>query len=370
MLKKITSFIRHDPVLFAAMVLAVVSAFFVPPSAGYFGYIDYRVLCLLLSLMLVVAGLKKAGVFDFLVRKLLSMVGSTRALAAVLTGVCFFTSMLITNDVALITFVPLAVMTLRQSGNSKLLIPVIVLQTVAANLGSMLTPLGNPQNLYIYALSGMSAGKFLGTMAVPTALSFLLLAASMLLIKSEKIEIDPDSLPQTSGLKKAVPWAVLFVLCILTVCHMVHFAIALAVVVIAVLILDRTLLPKADYGLLLTFVFFFIFIGNIKALPAVSNALASLVAGREMTVGILLSQVISNVPASMLLSGFATDFSALLLGVNLGGLGTLIASMASVISYKLYAAEDDARPGKYIGIFTAVNVIMLAVLWPVMWLIY
>lgn len=369
MLKKITSFIRHDPVLFAAMVLAAVSAFFVPPSAGYINYIDYRVLCLLLALMLVVAGLKKAGVFDLLVSKLLAMTGSTRALTAVLTGVCFFTSMLITNDVALITFVPLAVMTLRQSGNSKLLIPVIVLQTVSANLGSMLTPLGNPQNLYIYALSGMSAGSFLGVMAVPTAFSFLLLAVSMLFIKNEKINIDPTTLPQVTGLKKAVPWAVLFVLCILAVCHVVHFAMALAVVVIAAVILDRALLPKADYGLLLTFIFFFIFIGNIKALPAVSEALSQLVNGREMTVGILLSQVISNVPAAMLLSGFTTDYPSLLLGVNLGGLGTLIASMASVISYKLYAAEDDAKPGRYMGIFTAVNVAMLAVLWAAVWIL-
>lgn len=369
MLKKITLFIRHDPVLFAAMMLAAVSAFFVPPYAGYLAYIDYRVLCLLLSLMLVVAGLKNAGVFDLFVKKLLSMAGSTRTLTAVLSGVCFFTSMLITNDVALITFVPLAVMTLRQSGNSKLLIPIIVLQTVAANLGSMLTPLGNPQNLYIYALSGMSVGKFLGTMAVPAALSFLLLAASMLFIKNEKIDIDPDSLPQASELKKAIPWAFLFVFCILAVCHVVHYAVALAAVVITVLVLDRTLLPKADYGLLLTFIFFFIFIGNIKALPAVSSALSALVSGRELTVGILLSQVISNVPAAMLMSGFTSDFSSLLLAVNLGGLGSLIASMASVISYKLYAAEYDAKPGRYLGIFTAVNVTLLAILWSAMWLI-
>lgn len=366
MLKKFTTFIRHDPVLFAAMVLAVISAFFVPPSAQYISYIDYRVLCLLLSLMLVVAGLKKAGVFDLLVSKLLSMAASARALAAVLTGVCFFSSMLITNDVALITFVPLAIMTLTQAGKQKLLIPVIVLQTIAANLGSMLTPLGNPQNLYIYALSGMSTGKFLAVMSIPTALSFVLLAISILFIKGEKIDIDRNSLPQVSGLKRAIPWAALFIVCILAVAHILHYAVALVVVVLAVLMLDRSILPKADYGLLLTFIFFFIFIGNIKALPAVSNALSQLVAGREMTVGILLSQFISNVPAAMLLSGFTTDYPSLLLGVNLGGLGTLIASMASVISYKLYAAADGAKPGKYLGIFTAVNVAMLAVLWAAM----
>lgn len=366
MIKKITSFIRHDPVLAAAFAAAVVSAFFVPPSGQYINYIDYRVLCLLLSLMLVVAGLKKVGVFDLLVTRLLAVAGSTRSLTAVLTGVCFFTSMLITNDVALITFVPLAIMTLAQANKPRLLIPVIVLQTIAANLGSMLTPLGNPQNLYIFALSGMSTGSFLKVMAVPTVLSFLLLAVSLLFIKNETIDIDLASLPQVSGLKRAVPWAVLFIVCILAVSHIVHFGIALAIVIVAVLILDRSILPKADYGLLLTFIFFFIFIGNIKSLPAVSNALSSLVNGREMTVGILLSQVISNVPAAMLLSGFTSNYPALLLGVNLGGLGTLIASMASVISYKLYAAEEGSRPGKYLGTFTGISVVMLAVLWAFM----
>jgi len=369
MLKKITSFIRHDPVLAAAFAAAFVSAFFVPPSRQYIDYIDYRVLCLLLSLMLVVAGLKKVGVFDLLVTKLLTVAGSTRSLTAVLTGVCFFTSMFITNDVALITFVPLAIMTLRQSGNSRLLIPVIVLQTIAANLGSMLTPLGNPQNLYIFALSGMSTGSFLKVMAIPTLLSFLLLAVSLLFIKSDTIDIDTASLPQVSGLKRAVPWAALFILCILAVSHIIHFGVALAIVIAAVLILDRSILPKADYGLLLTLVFFFVFIGNIKALPAVNNALSSLVYGRELAASILLSQVISNVPAAMLLSGFTDNYSDLLLGVNLGGLGTLIASMASVISYKLYAAEEDAGPGKYLGVFTGVSVIMLAVLWTAVWLI-
>lgn len=165
----------RDPVLFAAMAAAVFSALFVPPSKAYWGYLDLRVLCLLLSLMLVVAGLQKAGMFGIAIQRLLKLVHSTRTLAAVLVGVCFFSSMLITNDVALITFVPLGIMTLTRVQKQKLLIPIIVLQTVAANLGSMLTPLGNPQNLYLYSLSNMTTWQFLGVMAGPWAISLHLL---------------------------------------------------------------------------------------------------------------------------------------------------------------------------------------------------
>lgn len=354
--------IRQDPVLFISLLLAVFSAVLVPPSPAYIGYLDIRVLCLLLSLMLVVAGLKQAGVFRYLVDKLLTLVRDTRSLAVTLMSVCFFSSMLITNDVALITFVPLAIMLLSETGQKKLLIPVIVLQTIAANLGSMLTPLGNPQNLYLYSVSGMSAGQFLSVMAIPTSISFLLLLISCFLIRKEPVSAGRSESVPLSG-KTVIPWVALFLLCLLTVAHVIHYAIVLAAVLLSVLFLDRRLLSKADYGLLLTFVFFFIFIGNMKNIPAVSSFLSSLVEGRELTMGILLSQIISNVPAAMLLSGFTSEYEALLLGVNLGGLGTLIASMASLISYKLYAALEDTRTGPYMAVFTGLNVLFLAILW-------
>ena len=243
----------------------------------------------------------------------------------------FFTSMLVTNDVSLITFVPFAILVLRIIGRLEYLIPVIVLQTVAANLGSATTPLGNPQNLYLYSLSGMGLGEFLRLMAPVTGLSLVLLSAAVLCLPCRPLGAADIRLNRPDR---------------------------------------RGLLRRVDYSLLLTFLFFFVFVGNMKALPTVSEALSGLVAGREMTVGILLSQVISNVPAAMLLSGFTADYPALLLGVNLGGLGTLIASMASLISYKLYAAADGARTGKYMLFFTAVNVVLLAVLWGAMVIIY
>ena len=272
--------------------------------------------------------------------------------------------MLITNDVALITFVPLAVLLFGRKEHEKLLMLVVVLQTIAANLGSSLTPLGNPQNLYLYSLSGMSLGGFLSVMYPPVLLSAVLLAIAVCVIRPEKIEKPVSDSQQGNGVtvRQMIPWILLFILCILTVLHVVHYVYMWAIVTVAVLFLDRSLLRKADYSLLLTFIGFFVFVGNIKNIPAVSEMLFSIVNGSELMVGVLLSQVISNVPAAMLLSGFTEDYAPLLLGVNLGGLGTLIASMASVISYKIYAAAPGAKSGRYLGLFTMLNVVFLAVL--------
>lgn len=365
MREKLLTHLKKDPVLYAAGLAAVLSALAVPPSGAYWGYMDWRVLGLLLSLMLTVAGLKQAGAFHWAVERLLGLVHTTRALALTLVAVCFFSSMLITNDVALITFVPLAVMLLTRTGRERLLIPVIVLQTAAANLGSMLTPMGNPQNLYLYSLFELTAGEFFSILLVPAAAALVLLTVGTLaLVRPEPIE-PPTGRERLDG-RRAAPWLALFILCLLSVVRVLPTAAALAAVVAVALVLDRRLLHQADYGLLLTFIFFFIFIGNMKSIPAVSSVLSELVAGRELAAGILLSQVISNVPAAMLLSGFTDRYAPLLVGVNLGGLGTIIASMASLISYKLYIALPEARPGRYMGAFTAVNVVLLAALWALM----
>lgn len=365
MAQGVLTHLKRDPILYAALFLAIVSVFFVPVSKEYLSYIDYRVLALLLALMLVVAGFKRSGAFTMLTTALLRAVHTSRALAAVLVGICFFASMLITNDVALITFVPLAIMLLTQAKLQHLFIPVVVLQTIAANLGSSFTPLGNPQNLYLFSLSGISAAKFLTVMAVPTAAAFVLLCLSLLFIRSAPLEIPVDTGHQHIRKRRIFPWILLFALCLLTVLRLLPYGVTLVVVIAAVIVLDRTILWDADYGLLLTFVFLFIFIGNLKNIPAISNILSGIVAQRELPVGVLLSQVISNVPAAMLLSGFSKDYIMLLYGVNLGGLGTLIASMASMISYKVYSVTEHAQIGRYLGIFTGVNVLFLAVLYAV-----
>lgn len=364
-MKNLKSIICYDPVLFITLIVACISALFVSPSLEYFTYIDFHVLSLLLMMMLVVAGMQKVGLFSFIVASLLKLVHTTRMLAFVLMNVCFFSSMLITNDVALLTFVPLGIMMLIQTQKERLLIPIIVLQTIAANLGSMLTPLGNPQNLYLYSISSMDIGNFLKVMVVPSTLSFLILSASVFFIKSEKIVPFSEKQDVVIKRKKVIPWCGLFVICLLAVLRVIPHNLAFITVLICVIMIDKRVLFRADYALLLTFIFLFIFIGNIKNIPEISSALSKLVEGQELTVGILLSQIISNVPAAMLLSKFTDNYATLLLGVNLGGLGTLIASMASVISYKLYATTEKAQTGKYLAVFTAVNFVFLTILWSV-----
>ncbi|MBR5566295.1 MAG: citrate transporter [Roseburia sp.] len=387
--EKCIHFIKQETVLAVATVLAVISAFFVAPSEAYLKYIDWRVLGILLSLMIIMAGLQKTGLFDSIGAKLLGKTSTTRQLAFILVFLCFFFSMLITNDVALFTFVPFAMIMLKKCKQEKLLIPVIVLQTIAANLGSMLTPIGNPQNLYLYNLSGMGMGEFIGVMLPYTIISGVLLCIGIVICcKKESITevvIEPvqenwnreeenlskeerKSLQEKASMKKGrnliknAVYITLFVLSLCVVVRLVPFEMVLLAVILLVFNMDRKVLMQVDYCLLLTFIAFFIFTGNMGNISVVRDTLQQLVAGKELAIGVISSQAISNVPAALLLSGFTSDYRELLIGVNLGGLGTLIASMASLISYKLFAKEYNDQKGKYFWWFTIANVVFLAVL--------
>lgn len=367
MRKKILGFIKKETVLSAAILLALISACFVRPSLAYMEYIDWRVLGILLSLMIVMAGFQKNGLFDEIGMRLLSRTKNTAQLTGVLVFLCFFSSMFITNDVALITFVPFAVLTLRKCRQERLMVLVIVLQTIGANLGSMFTPIGNPQNLYLYQLSGMELGEFLLFMLPYTAVSGLLLLITIFVLSARKQKLLPENCSFSAervffDKKKNVIYFVLFLICLLVVARLLPYYLALAAVLAAVFFADREVLKNVDYCLLFTFIAFFIFTGNLGNLPAFKEVLEELVEGREMLVGILASQCISNVPAALLLSGFTKNSKGLLLGVNIGGLGTLIASMASLISYKIYAHNYNKTKGIYLMWFTFANLIFLAVL--------
>ncbi|MBQ4282725.1 MAG: citrate transporter [Lachnospira sp.] len=394
MLQKIGKFVKDEIVLCVAGLLAIVSMFVVPPSEQYIEYIDFRVLALLFCLMLVVAGLSNAGVFEWLMNVLMRIVHNTRQLTIVLVMACFFLSMWITNDVALITLVPFAIMVLRavykDAATKKLLSVtayVVVLQTVAANLGSMCTPIGNPQNLYLYTSSGMSIIEFLGIMWPYTLVSLVLVIIACLFVKSESItgvadaandgdmdgRINMDNADSNAGkakparIKKSSGWripvyAVLFIVSILTVLGIVHYLVMLAIVVVTVAIVEPKLFKNADYMLLITFVAFFVFVGNLKNIEFFNNLFGVWVQGNSILVSVLASQVISNVPAAVLLSGFTADSAGLMIGTNIGGLGTIIASMASLISYKFFAKIEGSNKGAYMGMFTLINVLFLAVL--------
>ena len=368
---KLKQFIQQETVLTAAAVLAVVSAFFVPPDAQYLGYIDLRTLAILFSLMTVMAGLRRQGFFDGLGRALLSRTHSTFQLTLVLVGLCFFGSMFITNDVSLLTFVPFTFVVLSRLGadvRRALLIPVVCMQTIAANLGSMLTPIGNPQNLYLYGKSGMSTGEFVLLMLPYTLVSLLLLLAwAALVCRKASAALSVDELVSSSSASQGdqkiiLLYLVLFAVCLLSVIRVLPYGIAFAAVLVCALFADPRTLRMVDYSLLLTFVAFFIFIGNLGRIPAFSGWLQEFLTGREVLVAVLASQVTSNVPAALLLSGFTAETQALIIGTNLGGLGTLIASMASLISYRQITRELPQGKKRYFGLFTLSNLIFLALL--------
>ncbi len=362
-IEKVMLFIKKEVVLVVATLLAIVSAFVVPPSMAYLEYIDWRVLGLLLCLMTVMAGLQKCGLFDWLGEALLKKTHKVWQLCLVLIMLCFFLSMLITNDVALITFVPFAIVALEKSKQERLLIPVVVLQTVAANLGSMLTPIGNPQNLYLYNISQMKLGEFIWCMFPNTMVSFVLLVIGLLFIKNKNEAVVQEDLCATKVEKKqTIIYLVLFVFSLLVVAKILPYELVLLAVLVIVFIEDKQVLKHVDYCLLLTFISFFIFTGNLGNIPVIKETLQHMVDGRELLVGVIASQGISNVPAALLLSGFTSDYKALLAGVNIGGLGTLIASMASLISYKILANKYNEKKGSYFKWFTIVNIIFLFVL--------
>ena len=369
-MKSLIEFLKKETVLCIAFLLAVISAFIVPVDAQYIEYMDFRVLVLLFALMTVMSGLQSLGIFEKLSYSLLKYVKSTRSLTLLLVSLCFFLAMFITNDVALITFVPFTILILEKIDSHKNMIPIIVLETIAANLGSMLTPIGNPQNLYLYGLSGLSIGEFLLHMAPSTALSFVLLIICSLFLKKETIAIvETTNTFENKKLVLTAYYFALFILCLLTVAYLIPYPVLLLVSIPILLIWDRSTLKQVDYCLLLTFISFFIFIGNMQRIPAVAEMISSLVEGKELITAFLASQIISNVPAAMLLSGFTDNYRDLLLGVNIGGLGSLIASLASLISFKYFAnyvanlpKESNITKGKYLAHFTSMNALFAVVL--------
>ena len=384
MFTKVKELFQKETVCCIAFLLAVISIFFVSPSKNYISYIDFRVLALLFCLMAVVRGFSSIGVFTRLGSMLLTHVHSLRMLSALFIFLCFFFSMLITNDVALITFVPFTILVLSMAEQKKFLIPVIVLETIAANLGSMLTPLGNPQNLYLYTISGLSIGAFVRIMLPYSFVSAILLLIFILFLPKDTVSTataantanstNTVTASNTSNvICEAVKarknsrilftaYLILFLLCLLTVLHILPYQIMFLLVLTGFLLLDYRVLKDVDYFLLLTFLCFFIFIGNMKQISLVHELISKLLVHHEVLMGIGASQIISNVPAAILLSGFTDDYSALLIGVNLGGLGTLIASLASLISFKFYTNSNGNDTRRFLGIFTLYNVIFLGVL--------
>lgn len=361
MIQKSIVFLRKETVLCIAILFALLSMFLVRPTMDYVHYIDWNTLTLLFSLMAVIKGFQKAGLFTYLGGQLLSKTHSSKKMLFVLVGLPFLFSMVITNDVSLITFVPFGLTVLRMAKQEHLAVPLVIMQTIDANMGSTLTPMGNPQNLYLYTKSGMSFGGLFWLMLPYVAISGILLAVLIGLKKSQPIcNVSLDSALQKD--RHLFYYAIGLLLCLLSIFKILPAFLVAAIIAVFLLVTDRQVLKKVDYSLLGTFFALFIFIGNIGKIEIFQDFLSATVSNHVESISILSSQIISNVPAALLLSGFTNQWNALIVGCNLGGLGTLIASMASLISYKSLAKEYPHLRKKYILHFTLYNVCFLVLL--------
>ncbi len=354
---------KKDSILFISGILAAISCFFVKPDTGYIGYINFRVLAILFSLMLVVSAYIRIGTFDYFTNKLLGKIHSEKNISLFLVLLSFFMSMLLTNDVTLVTLVPFALNVLKAFKDRRRTMYTLILMTVSANLGSMLTPIGNPQNLYLYTEYHITLLDFIKLMLPYSAVSLILLVISVVMLNKTDKTLDTAVTDEVSA-PKLLPllvYTALFVLCLLTVSNIISFVIMLGVVAVVVLIFDRKAFINIDYGLLFTFIFFFVLIGNLGRIDIIHDTLSRVIEKNVTLTAVLASQFISNVPAAMLLSAFTKKGPSLLVGTNLGGLGTLIASMASLITYKFYNKEK--KEGEhYLLAFTVINILFLIIL--------
>ena len=362
MFDRIRDFVKKEAVLCVAAVCAAATMFLVPPDGAYVGDIDLRVLGLLMCLMAVGAGFQSCGAFRWLAFQLLRRSSGGRGLGVILVMLPFFSSMLVTNDVALLTFVPFTLLLLEQVGCTAAVIPVLVLQTIAANLGSMATPVGNPQNLYLYAAYGLTAGEFFSAVLPLAAVSLLGLAAASLPVLPKTLPELKLEREELQNPRKLAVYGVLFVVCLLTVFHVLHYGVMTVLVLAALAVMEPKLLRELDIALLATFVCFFVVSGNLGRVEAVRTFLQALLGRSTLLTAVATSQVISNVPAAVLLSGFTEQWRPLLEGVNIGGLGTPIASLASLITMKFYMRWPGAKIMRFLGYFMVANAAGLVIL--------
>ncbi len=360
-MQRIKPFIKKNIVMVIAFAAALITCVFVPVDGEYLGYFDLKTLSCLFCVLAVVCALKNINFFYMLARKVVRFFKTTRMTMLAIVYITFIGSMLIANDMALLTFLPLGYFVLATTHKEQYMAFTFIMQNVAANLGGMLTPFGNPQNLYLYTKFHIPTGEFITIMAPPFILAIMIITICCLFVKSEPLEIEDEKI-------ELVPWRtvvymLLFALSIAIVFRSIPYWVGLIIIPIALLFLDRKALKMVDYPLLLTFVFFFIFAGNMARIDVVREFFGGLLEKNTLIFSILSCQFISNVPSAILLSQFTTNYHDLLLGVNIGGAGTLIASLASLITFREYIKHNPGVTMQYIGLFSAVNfgfVIVLA----------
>lgn len=359
-------FLKKNVVLCVAIAAALITSFIIPPDKAYLDYFDWKTLTCLFCVLAVVCAFKNIRFFFFLAQKIVKAFKNTRACVLALTYVTFIGSMLIANDMALLTFLPLGYLVLSTTGKKKYMAFTFIMQNIAANLGGMLTPFGNPQNLYLYTKFKIPTGEFIATMLPPFLISVALITLCCLIfVKKESLEIGEEKILLPKG--KTIIYSLLFILSIVIVFRVIPFWIGLIVIPAFLLFMDRQALKNVDYCLLLTFVAFFIFAGNMARISAVKELLDGFMQKNALLVSTLSCQGISNVPSAILLSQFTSNYKALLLGVNIGGVGTLISSLASLITFREYVKHDHGGSKRYILLFSAYNFAFLFILLGVCW---
>ncbi len=366
--RAVAAFVRANTVAVIAFAAALVSSLFIPVDHEYIGYFDFKTLTCLFCVLAVVCALKNIRFFYILAGKIVQCCKNARLSVLALVYITFIGSMLIANDMALLTFLPLGFFVLHTTGKEKYMAFTFVMQNIAANLGGMLTPFGNPQNLYLYSHFSIPTGEFMAVMAPPFVLSVVLITLCCIVF----VRPEPLTLSEEGGalpVGRTVLYLALFALSIAIVFKGIPYWVGLLVIPPVLMIADKKALTAVDYPLLLTFVFFFIFAGNMARIDAVRTVFSHLLEMDTLLVSVLSCQCISNVPSAILLSQFTENWQELLVGVNIGGAGTPIASLASLITLREFSKHNPGATACYIGIFSAFNFGFLAVLTVIMMLL-
>jgi Na+/H+ antiporter NhaD/arsenite permease-like protein len=360
-IRNASSFLRKNVVMVVALLAAVITMFFVPPDKEYLEYFDVKTLTCLFCVLAVVCALKNIQFFYILAKKIVRSFRNARMSVLALVYITFIGSMLIANDMALLTFLPLGYLVLTSTGKQKYMAFTFIMQNIAANLGGMLTPFGNPQNLYLYTRFEIPTMEFMGIMLLPFVVSVVLITIFCLIfVKPEPLEVADEQVKLPVG--RTILYLALFALAIAIVFRGIPYGIGLVVIPAVLLIADRKALKMVDYPLLLTFVFFFVFAGNMARIQFVRDIFSGLLGKSTLLFSILSCQFISNVPSAILLSQFTENYRELLLGVNIGGVGTLISSLASLITFREYTAHNPGKSGYYIKTFSLFNLAFLVIL--------
>ena len=357
----IISFTSKNFVLIIAASLAIISCFIVKPDEQYIEYFDFKTLTCLFCTLAVICALKNIRFFTITAKKIVALTGNTRSLALALVYITFIGSMFLANDMALLTFLPLGYISLSSTGKEEYMAPIFIIQNIAANLGGMLTPFGNPQNLYIYTKFNIPTLEFIGIMVIPFILSIVLFTAGCFFIPKKSLTLKDDNHEKIAP-KKTTFYLILFALTILMVFRVIPHYVCLPIILISIFASDGDALKKVDYPLLLTFVSFFLLAGNISRIEVVNAFFSSLLEKNTLLTSIFSCQIISNVPSAILLSEFTENYKELLLGVNIGGVGTLISSLASLITFREYTSHVKGKTLQYIGLFSALNFGFLIIL--------